>query len=377
MKKATFDTAMLLDVISSPCNAATGVKDLEIYNAIRFEVKDINGTLNVKCTGNNGKCEVISYTTATEGEDLCFVVEGKRLKALVSTYNKKDPISICVNDNEILLTQNNSKQSIKTVPVDSYPCFNEMLDKEHTKAEVNTDAFLFALERVGFATGTDAKPILMMVNISVKQGSLMFTATSGIVMSQFSIPATVSGSIDTDFSISSAVVSQFLTMKGRAKDTTLSYDKKTSRLNVGNNIINATIANEKYPLSSICKVIPQQKDFVNSIKIPTGKLKQAINRIGITSDREIYNTVLKIENRDNSIVVSQSNGIGDNEEVIELDNNTIQTPFVVGYTIKALSSILNQVKGDDICIKFDSNNTTLIEDSAHNEQPLLIMPCRL
>ena len=337
----------------------------------------INGTLNVKCTGNNGKCEVISYTTATSGEELCFVVEGKRLKALISTYNKKDPISISVTESEILLVQNNSKQSIKTIPIDDYPCFNDILHKDNTKAIVNTDAFLFALDRVGFATGTDAKPILTMVNISAKQGILMFTATSGIVMSQFSIPATVSGIIDTDFSISGAVVTQFMSMKGRAKDATLSYDKKTSQLNVGNNIINATIANQIYPLASICKVIPQQKEFVNSIMIPTVKLKQAINRIGITSDREIFNTVLKIENRGDSIVISQSNGIGNNEEIIDIDNASANTPFVVGYTIKALSDVLNQVKGDNICIKFDSKNTTLIEDSAHTAQPMLIMPCRL
>lgn len=377
MNQATLDTGKLLDAIASPCNAATGSKDREIYNFVRFEIKDINGILNVKCTGNNGKCEVISYSTAISGNELSFVVEGKRLKALVATYSKKDPITITVTDTELLIEQNKSKQSIKTVPLESYPCFNDQLSDNHTSAIVDTDSFLFALDRVGFATGTDAKPILKMVNISAKQGSLMFTATSGIIMSQFTIPATVNGAVDKDFSISSAVVSQFLSMKGKASETTLSYDEKTSRLTVGFNIINATIANEKYPLSSICKVIPEPKDFINNISIPTAKLKQAINRIGIISDREIFNTVLKIESREDSLLISQSNCSGDNKEIIEILNKNESSPVIVGYTIKALSDILNQVKGENICIKFDSNNTTMIEDSAHKSQPMLIMPCRL
>lgn len=377
MKTATFNTAKLLDAISSPCNAANGTKDREIYNFVRFEIKNINGTLNVKCTGNNGKCEVISYSIATSGEELSFVVEGKRLRSLINTYNKKDPITLSVTETDLLIVQNKSKQKIKTRPLDDYPCFSETLGKIHTNAKVDTDAFLFALERVGFATGSDSKPILAMVNISAIQGALMFTATSGIVMSQFTIPATVSGTIGKDFSISGAVVAQFMSMKGKAKETSLSYDNKTAQLSVGFNIINATIANESYPLSSICKVIPKDTDFVNNVTIDTVKLKQAISRIAITSEREIFNTVLKIQSSDNALMISQSNAVSDNEEIVEINSQTTDAPFTVGYTIKALSDVLNQIKGDSICIKFDNQNTTLIEDSDHTAQPLLVMPCRL
>jgi DNA polymerase III sliding clamp (beta) subunit (PCNA family) len=376
MKKITFLKDELLNALTLPCNAATGSKDREIYNHVRIESKQIQNQLTVKCTGNNGKCETISYSKG-RGDEVCFVVEGRRIKSLVSTYNKTDDITLTINEMDLKIQQNKSIQNLKLVDPNSFPCFNDSLKDENTSVIVDTDAFLFALERVGFATGNAPKAILNTVNICAKQGELMFTATDTHIMSQFTIPATVNGILGKDFSITSAVVAQFAAIKGKAKETKLSYDSKTSRLNIGNHIINASIANEQYPLSSICKVLATQDNSKNCITVPTEALKQAISRIGITSDRASDKSVLKIESDKDSLLISESNNPIESLETISITQTNPDSPLLVGFSIKNLALILSQIKGDNLNIRLDEKNTAMVEDCDYAEQPILMMPCRI
>lgn len=386
--KATFITNKLLTAIDLPCAASGTFLGLDIYKYVRFEIKNVNGTHNIKCTGNSGSNETISYALAESGDELCFLVEGRKFKDLVSTYDKKAVITITQDkDDHIVIQCGRSKQKLSILPEKDFPAFADTLKTaEVATATVQTSVFCFGLERVGIARGTGVgqtlQNALLYLNVQINQDGLLFTATNGAMLSQFKVPCQVDGVMDSVALLDQDLVSKILAMKGKADNLEISFDKNMVRLRIGDNIISAALGDLPYPpLNSLKQAMP--KDFVHTVDVSVSELKNAISRIKIITASSSKSTgkkslrSVKLFNGEGSTINICDNSMGADQEAFEsIDVDVIKSdaPLLVGYSAEILGAILNQIKSPKVTFKMDNKNTTIIEDHNNKGQPILVLP---
>ena len=368
----TFNPKNLINCITAPCNAASISKGMEIYKFAKFEVKKVNGQLAAKCTGNNGKCEVIGYDNALEGDEVCFLADARVLKDLACTYKQDKPVTITVNKNDIMLTQGRSKHSIETKNPNDYPAYDSNITGDSTKAALSANALFFALDRVCFAADMKgARPFLATINITVSEGELTFTATDSFQVSQFRVPATINGLTGVNISIPRKVALQWLTLKGKAENLMLEFNQKTSRITIGNTMLNAQLYDGDYPIDSINKVIAIGCN--NAITANTKDIKDALQRITISSGKAPDKTFLTIQSTPDGEIKLSPNKVVDSSESI--DAKTPASVVRVTYVLSQFSTVLNHISSKEVTLKFDEKNTTWFEDQNHKQQPIVLMPC--
>jgi DNA polymerase III sliding clamp (beta) subunit (PCNA family) len=377
MATATFSYKNIANVLNVPCGAASTSKTIDVYKKVKFETKLVNEVLNVKCTGNNGNCEVVSFDSAISGDEICFLVDGQKFKSLISSYNKDAPITLSVKGENVMVTQGKTKHKLPLTDVTTYPDYPKELSGDKTEVQAQTTEFLYALERVLFASADKNKgeSQLSSINIQVADGSLQFTATNRHLFSQYRIPVSVNGSIDRDVTIHKEVALQWLSMRSKADVMKMTFTNHRINLMVGYNSITSTLMDSKFPLAQLSKVIPEK--FKSEVTFKTHTIRSAMTRISIASEDKSECTVIRLKTNKRSVNLSNAKCGAESQESFSAKCNN-EDELEIGYSLSLFNNVIAQVQGDEFTLMFNgSNSLSKIIDHSNKIQPMMIMPCNL
>lgn len=251
---------------------------------------------------------------------------------------------------------------------DLFPNMRKQVDAK--QIVLNTETLSNGFKMLTFASKDDTlRPIMGTINLSSKDGTLAFAATSGynlgiyeenIQLEEFNvnIPAKIA-KIVSDLSIKNENVS-------------IIFDETNIKFEVQDFIISYRLFEGRFP--NYRSVITTENNI--SVVANCEDLISAINRVSVFADDA--SMMIRFELRDNGIVLT-SESLTDQrgaKEKILLESN--YSDFTIGFKANLLSEILKTIETENCKIYFkDSASAAVFMPEAGKNQTLVLMPMQI
>lgn len=277
-------------------------------------------------------------------------------------------ISSGINNN-IEIKQKDSRYSLTTSPIDSFPPIDENINTE--KFEINTKEFKKAVKNVAFAASTDANLIYKCINFKSSGNKLNLAATDVYRLAYYSMPVKKPLN-DFEFSVNAKDVKELIPADA-PKTITFFYNSLKIGVEYKNTVVTARITDLPYhDIEQLFNQVMAETKY--KITIKKTELDKLMDKVWISSNDKQNRMEVKITKNEFSIY-SRLEEIG--ESIVKTDEFGIeggQLVFDINYNyLKDALGILD----DEVIFLIDGKvQKILLLSKSNPESKQIVSPMR-
>jgi len=277
------------------------------------------------------------------------------------------------NENEIIIhpeVEENPKFTIFSMPVDSYPVFNEFNWSNYIR--MSQETLLEQISCTDYTVSTDpSKPAFTGIYIEESiEGYLTFVASDGKRLAYITRPYEEKiGQVKLSVIIPEKI---FKTIKNILKtgDALFSIQNQAF-FKIGNVYIFSNLVEGKFP--SYKDVIPKERN--NVVRVNSEIFLNAIDIVSVMSDPDTGIIIFNIDNNIMKIYTSH-NILGEAKEIINIEYKG--SPITISVNHKSLTDFLRTVLGKDIEFVINSQVSPVLLKSINDDNYIYIcMPIKI
>lgn len=334
------DISKALNIVSK---AVTTRTTMPILKGILLKVED--NTLTLTAYDLDILIETkISVTGYENGE---LVVKAKLFNEIIKKLPGEE-VNISNYENKVIIKSDKSEFKIHGQSADEFPSAGDVSEKE--SIILKSDDFIDMINKTSFAASLEeSRGIIVGVLISLKQNFLTMVALDGfrVALNNRAVPNEKEKNIIVTAKILSEVAS-LLSEAENVSEISIVLDDRKAKINIDNTKVIIRLLEGEF--ISYESIIPKN----SKVKVTAGKddLYNAIERASLLS-REGKNNLVKLEIKDNSIVISSKSEAGNLIEEIFVDKEG--EDLEIGFNAKYLSDALKAIDDESIILNFDSS----------------------
>jgi len=353
-----------LNNIVSKVEKITGKNlNLPILNSVLLEAKDKK--LIIKSTNLDLGVEIF-LNTEIEQEGI-VAIPGSVLKNLLNNISDKN-ISLNLEKNNLLISSDSNKSTIKAYPSDDFPLIPKIESKD--KLLIDSKKLLKGFKSVWYSASTSTiRPELSSVFISARNNYLYFVATDSFRLAEVKVPINSNKEIKNiliPYKNIPEIIRVFEDIEG---DIEISFTKNQIAFRYDNIYLTSRIIDGNFP--DYQQLIP--KEFTTEVVVLLDDLINTFKIINIFSNK-FYQVSFNINPKSKLFEMqSKSDEVGENINKISaaLSGEPLKINFNYRYIIDSFQSILT----DSIVLQFNGLNKPLVIRGVSDNQFLyLVMP---
>lgn len=261
---------------------------------------------------------------------------------------ESEEVNISNYENKVIIKSDKSEFKIYGKSSDEFPSAGDVSEKE--SIILKSDDFIDMINKTSFAASLEeSRGIIVGVLISLKQNFLTMVALDGfrVALNNRAVPNEKEKNIIVTAKILSEVAS-LLSEAENVSEISIVLDDRKAKINIDNTKVIIRLLEGEF--ISYESIIPKN----SKVKVTAGKddLYNAIERASLLS-REGKNNLVKLEIKDNSIVISSKSEAGNLIEEIFVDKEG--EDLEIGFNAKYLSDALKAIDDESIILNFDSS----------------------
>lgn len=261
---------------------------------------------------------------------------------------ESEEVNISNYENKVIIKSDKSEFKIHGQSSDEFPSAGDVSEKE--SIILKSDDFIDMINKTSFAASLEeSRGIIVGVLISLKQNFLTMVALDGfrVALNNRAVPNEKEKNIIVTAKILSEVAS-LLSEAENVSEISIVLDDRKAKINIDNTKVIIRLLEGEF--ISYESIIPKN----SKVKVTAGKddLYNAIERASLLS-REGKNNLVKLEIKDNSIVISSKSEAGNLIEEIFVDKEG--EDLEIGFNAKYLSDALKAIDDESIILNFDSS----------------------
>lgn len=261
---------------------------------------------------------------------------------------ESEEVNISNYENKVIIKSDKSEFKIHGQSSDEFPSAGDVSEKE--SIILKSDDFIDMINKTSFAASLEeSRGIIVGVLISLKQNFLTMVALDGfrVALNNRAVPNEKEKNIIVTAKILSEVAS-LLSEAENVSEISIVLDDRKAKINIDNTKVIIRLLEGEF--ISYESIIPKN----SKVKVTAGKddLYNAIERASLLS-REGKNNLVKLEIKDNSIIISSKSEAGNLIEEIFVDKEG--EDLEIGFNAKYLSDALKAIDDESIILNFDSS----------------------
>ncbi len=328
-----------------------------------------NGSLRL--TGTDLEVQVSSETKIPGLESLKVTIPARKLLDICRSLPDDSTIKLSFKDNALLINSGKSRFTLRTLPADEYPLFDESnylnqinIDKDVLSKSFSKTLFCMAQQ--------DVRYYLNGLMMEIVEGVLQTVASDGHRL------ALAKNTIENE----SQSIAQVIVPRKAAQELLRLMEKHTGAVDIkfaknsikfilGDVQLNAKLIDGRFP--DFNNVVPDESK--HRFTINRQSFKSALSRVSILSNEKYKGIRLDLSSQ--LMTINANNPEQDEAEeevVIDYDSDEMRMGFNSSYLMDAL----NAIESDDVLVSFtDTNSSCLLENPSDKSSRFVIMPMRI
>jgi len=302
-------------------------------------------------------------------QDGIVVVSGKTLLSLLVNMYKGVNVSLSLDGNNLVVSDDGSKSLLKVHPSEDFPTIPDIKSKKGVTLE--TKAFLDGLQAVWYsASFSTIKPELASVFVYPDGGHLIFVATDSFRLAEKKVPIKKSVDIE-QVLIPFRNIPEIIRIFENTNDDTMALYLSENQLAFAfegvyltSRLIDGTFPDYKQiiPKEISTEVIVLKQDFIQALK-KTGIFLDRFSQVGITIDQKKKKFSLHSENAD----------VGETSESI--DAALSGEDLAINFNQRYIADCFQSIGADSVSLSFVGlSKPMVIRGVSDNSFLYLVMP---
>lgn len=327
-----------------------------VNEVVLFDIN--NDNLTIKCFNSSSNSQITQKIMQSDG-NFKFVLKGKELNSLISTFNKS--INIDVDENSVILSENKSKIKLNAINVNSFP--ENLQTVNNNSFEVDNLTLIDGLKKTIDFVDTKQMNILGGINIDFNKDILKLTATDGTMCSicQYSIKSDIEQSITIPLYIAKELI------KNMYDTVNISVSNNFIKFEYDNFLIVSNLLIGEFP--KVAQLIPKNNDDI--VVFSKSDIENTIKKISLLNTKN--QNIIKLNFDDNFIEINYTNNENSQlNEIITAKHSGDKKEIKLDYT-KLLSIVKNFE--NDVTLKLGNEEDTLLLFE-NNENTMILAKCK-
>ncbi|MBS4069014.1 MAG: DNA polymerase III subunit beta [Sulfurimonas sp.] len=313
----------------------------------------------------------ITYENANQ--DFAITVSAKKLQDICRAFTEETIISFEREESKIQVKAGKSRFSLQTLPAEDFPRLSVASDY-YNKIRVSEKILKGLLNRVQYAMAQqDIRYYLNGLLFIAEPGSIKLVATDGHRL------AMVGERLDGEENIlpqevilpRKSVVELIKLLNDSDEDVLIEFAPNQVKFSFSEVVMITKIVEGKFP--DFNKVIPI--NYQNSFTLERLTLLHALQRASILSS-EKFSGVRLVLTQNSIRILCSNNEQEEAQEELEIEYNG--TPLDIGFNVRYLLDVLNNLNEGEITCSFgDVNSSALITLPNNDDFKYVVMPMRI
>lgn len=303
-----------------------------------------------------------------------MTVSAKKLQDICRSFSEETAISFNKEDNKILVKAGRSKFSLQTLPADDFPKITSLTDTKQSIV-LSQKTLKGLLDQVQYSMALqDIRYYLNGLLLILEPGTMKLVATDGhrLAMIVHELPQLNDYKNQQEVIIPRKSITELVKLLNDSDDEiNIEIGQNQVRFKFSNTLMVSKIIEGKFP--DYNKVIPT--NYKNNILISRISLLQALQRVAILSN-EKFSGVRLILTQNCLRILCNNSEQEEAQEELEIDYDGI--PLDIGFNLKYLLDVLNNIDDESITCSFgDVNSSALLTIPGKNNFKYVVMPMRI
>lgn len=308
------------------------------------------------------------------GEEFAITVSAKKLQDICRAFSEDTLLTIDKEDSRIQVKAEKSRFNLQTLPAEDFPKIAAMGDNQST-IKLSQSTLKLLLDRVQYAMAQqDIRYYLNGLLFISEPANIKVVATDGHRL------ALINHSIEQQPDIvkgqevilpRKSVIELSKLLSDSDEEITIEIGQNQVKFSFSNIVMISKIVEGKFP--DYTKVVPS--NYQNHIVINRLQLLHALQRVAILSN-EKFSGVRIVLTQNSLRIICSNNELEEAQE--ELEINYDGTPLDIGFNVRYLLDVLNNLDNEEIVCSFgDVNSSALITTPNNDDFKYVVMPMRI
>jgi DNA polymerase-3 subunit beta len=314
----------------------------------------------------------ISYEDAKQ--EFSITVSAKKLQDICRAFSEETLLTLDKEDARIQVKAGKSRFSLQTLPAEDFPKITA-LDDSSCSIKIQQNTLKRLLDRVQYAMAQqDIRYYLNGLLLIAEPGSIKVVATDGhrLALIAHSIQPQSGESKEQEVILPrKSVIELIKLLNDSDEEVAIDIGQNQVRFSFSNIVMISKIVEGKFP--DYNKVVPSNHQ--NKIVINRIQLLQALQRASILSNEKFSGVRLVLTQNSLRIICSNSE---QEEAQEELEINYDGMPLDIGFNVRYLLDVLNNLNDEEVICSFgDVNSSALITTPNNDDFKYVVMPMRI
>lgn len=307
-------------------------------------------------------------------QEFSITVSAKKLQDICRAFSEETALTFDKEDGRIQVKAGKSRFSLQTLPAEDFPKIATLIDCKRA-ITIPQKALKELLDKVQYAMAQqDIRYYLNGLLLIAEPNKIKLVATDGhrlaMVVHELSLSADATD-IQEVILPRKSVLELIKLLGDNDDEVSIEISENQAKFSFSNIIMISKIVEGKFP--DYNKVIPV--NYQNNITIDRITLLQALQRAAILSNEKFSGVRLVLTQNSLRILCSNTE---QEEAQEELDVAYEGIPLDIGFNIKYLLDVLNNLDNEQIICSFgDVNSSGLITVPNNNNFKYVVMPMRI
>lgn len=307
-------------------------------------------------------------------EEFSITVSAKKLQDICRAYTEDTTINFDRYDSKILVKAGRSRFSLQTLPADDFPQITSLIDSKRS-ISIQQKILKELLDQVQYAMAIhDIRYYLNGLLMIIETNDIKLVATDGhrLAMVAHSLPQVKENTDIQEVILPRKTIIELIKLLGDTEEVVnIELGQNQVKFEFSNIVMVSKIVEGKFP--DYNKVIPS--NYLNNITIDRIIFLQALQRAAILSSEKFSGVRLILTLNCLRILCSNTEQEEAQEE-LEIDYDGI--PLDIGFNIKYLLDVLNNIDDDKVICSFgDVNSSCLLTVPNNDNFKYVVMPMRI
>ena len=353
----------LVEALNTATKAVTNRGTLPVLNGVRLQLD--KNTLVI--TGSDLDL-TITVTLDVSGEKNGISVIPAKLLADVIRSVESGIVDLTVNEADLQVVAGRSEFSLRTIPADEYPIFEEI---ETEPVNIDAGMLVEALEQVTpAASGDDSRPILTGVYMVAEKKGFRLVATDSYRLAVRDMPGSSLLAGQPPILVPSRALTELSRLLEGNKEVELHLGEKEASFVVENVRMTTRLIEGEFP--DYKRLVPD--DNPNKLTANRTELRDAVKRVRLLAQEA---TPIRLEMTSSGLqLVAKTQDIGEAHETVDAgySGDDLTIAFNAEYLLKGLEI----APGEDISLETrDNQKPAVLKSEEHPEFLYLLMPVRI
>jgi len=365
--KLNINKETLLEPLQKVIGVIERRQTLPILSNVYLSIQ--NGHL--KLTGTDLEVQISTDTITNNAEDFKITVAARKLLDICRSLPANAEIKFSFKESVLVITSGKSRFTLRTLPADEYPLFDESNYTHHVNIE---QGVLFkAFSKTIFCMAQqDVRYYLNGLMMEVVDGELQTVASDGHRLALFKKHLENETQSINQVIIPRKAAQELLKLMDKYEGI---IDIKLAKNNInftfGDVQLNAKLIDGRFP--DFKNVIPEETK--HSFTIDKQSFKSALSRVSILSNEKYKGIRLDLSNQ---LMTINANNPEQDEAIEEVMVDYEGDEMSMGFNSSYLMDALNVIESENVQVSFtDTNSSCLLENPTDKSSRFIIMPMRI